>query len=164
MRLARAVSDMARHPVGFLRTRWNWKAALLSALMRGAIFFGAALDSGPAAAVRALIVDATFRVPLAGACAAVIQQVRWAEPRWGAIAVAVLAVPAVAHAIEIGMHSIARTPLLWRGVAASVGVSIISSAVELSLMRHDIMIVGPGAGTLAGDLRRLLRLGRAGER
>jgi hypothetical protein len=157
-----ALSGMVRHPARFLATRWNWKAALLSAAMRGSLFFGATLDFGVAAAARALAVDAAFRVPLAGTCAAVIQEVRAAQPRWAAAAVAVVGVPAGAHAVEIAAHSIGGTPFFWRGVALSVALSAVSSAVELSLMRHDILLVGPGAGSLAGDLRRLIRLAVAG--
>src|SRR5262249_9238223 len=64
-----AVCQMLRHPIHFLATRWNWKAAVLSTLMRGGIFFGTALESGLAPAARALVVDAAFRVPMAGTCA-----------------------------------------------------------------------------------------------
>jgi hypothetical protein len=157
-----AVGQMVRHPVHFLAARWNWKAALLSALMRGGIFFGTALDSGLAPAARALVVDATFRVPMAGACAAVVQELRWAEPRWAAVGIAVLAVPAASHAIEIVVHYAAATPLLWRGVTASIGLSVVSSAIELALMRAGVMLVGPGAGSLLGDLRRVMHLERRG--
>jgi hypothetical protein len=160
--IARILGGIVRHPMRFLATRWNWKAAALSALMRGAIFFGATLNLGLATASRALVVDAAFRIPLAGACAAVIQEVRWAEPRWSGVATAVLAVPMAAHAIEIAAHSIAGTPLLWRGVTVSVGLSILSSTVELFVMRHDVLLVGPGAGSVASDVRRLLRLARSG--
>ncbi len=158
MTVRETAAAIVRHPARFLRARWNWKAALLSGVMRGAIFFGAALDFGLPAAARALMVDAAFRVPVAGACAAVIQEVRWAEPRWAAIAVAVVGVPAGAHAIEIAAHSMAGTPVWWRAVAVSCGLSVVSSAVEWLLMRHGVLLVGPGSGSLGGDLRRLFRL------
>jgi hypothetical protein len=137
-----ALAGLIRHPLHFLRTRWNWKAALLSAAVRGSLFFGTTIDLGLAVALRSLMVDATFRIPLAGTCAAVIQEVRWAEPRWAMIVVAVIGVPIAAHAIEISAHAIAGTPLLWHGVAASVSLSAVSSAAELVLMRHGVLLVG----------------------
>jgi hypothetical protein len=146
---------IGRHPLRFVFWRWNWKAGLLSAVMRGTIFFFTTLGSGLAVAVRTLLVDATFRIPLAGVCAAVIQEVRCATPGWAALAVALIGVPLVAHAIEITVHSFAGTPWLWRGVAGSIGLSIVSSAVELLLMRHQILLVGPEGGSLGSDLRRL---------
>jgi hypothetical protein len=150
--------SIVRHPLRFAFGRWNWKAGLLSAVMRGTIFFLTTLGSGLAVAVRTLLVDATFRIPLAGVCAAVIQEVRSATPVWAALVVALIGVPLVAHAIEIAVHSFAGTPWLWRGVAGSIVLSIVSSAVELLLMRHQILLVGPEGGSLAGDVRRLLQL------
>ena len=149
---------IARHPWRFVLSRWNWKAALVSVVMRGTIFFLTALGGGLAIAVRTLMVDATFRVPLSGVCAAVIQEVRWAQPAWGALAVALVGVPLAAHAIEIAVHSFARTPWLWRGVAASVSLSIVSSAVEWFLMRRQILLVGPEGTSLGSELRRLLQM------
>jgi hypothetical protein len=159
--VAHVIGEIVRHPVRFLRARWNWKAATLSAIMRGAIFFGATLNLGLATASWTLLVDAAFRIPMAGACAAVVQDVRWAEPRWGGVATAVVVVPVASHAIEITAHSIARTPMLWRGVGASIGLSVLSSAIELFLMRRDVMLVGPGSGSVATDLKRLYHLTRS---
>lgn len=150
--------EIGRHPLRFVLSRWNWKAGLLSGLMRGTVFFFTALGSGLAVAVRTLLVDATFRVPLAGACAAVIQDVRFATPVWAALFVALIGIPLMAHAIEIAVHTFAGTPWLWRGVAGSAVLSIVSSAVELLLMRHQILLVGPEGGSLSSDLRRVLHL------
>ena len=147
-----------RHPIRFALSRWNWKAATLSAVMRGTIFFIATLGGGLATATRTLVIDAAFRIPLAGLCAAVIQEVRWAQPVWLALTVALVGVPIGAHTIEIGVHWMANTPWLWRGVAASVVLSIVSSAVEFLLMRRPILLVGPEGASLASDLRRLLRI------
>jgi len=156
--VAAVVREIGRHPLRFLEHQWNWKAALVSTLLRGTIFFASTMSISVAAAARALAVDAAFRAPLAGTCAGLVQAVRRAEPKPIATAVAVVGVPALAHGIEVAIHAAAATPLLWRAVAGSVVLSIVSSAVELFLMRRDVMIVGPGAGSLASDLRRLSRI------
>ena len=160
MTVGDAFGRIARHPGRFLATQWNWKAALLSAIMRGAIFFTSTLSVGTAAAGRALIVDAAFRVPMAGVCAALVQALRWAEPRWLGATIMLLGIPVASHTVEIAVHAAAATPLLSRAVTRSIALSMASSAVELVLMRRDVMIVGPGAGSLWYDLRRVLRLGR----
>jgi hypothetical protein len=149
---------IARHPLRFVLSRWNWKAGMVSAVMRGTLFFLTALGGGLAIATRALVVDAAFRVPLSGVCAAVIQEVRWAQPTWGALAVAFVGIPVTAHSVEFAVHRLARTPWLWRGIGASVALSIVSSAVELLLMRHQILLVGPEGAPLGTDLRRLLHI------
>lgn len=162
MTVGDVLCDIARHPMRFLVRRWNWKAGLLSALLRGAVFFTTTLSVGVAEATRALMVDASFRVPMAGICAALVQALRRAEPSWLASLLVVAAVPALSHAAEISIHTVAATPQLWRGVGASVALSVASSAVELVLMRHDVMIVGPGSASLASDLRRILHFRRTG--
>ena len=158
MSVAGVLATIARHPIRFVSSRWNWKAAALSAAMRGTIFFVATLGGGLTTAARTLLVDLTFRIPLAGVCAGVIQEVRFARPAWAALAVALVAVPVTAHAVEIAVHSIAMTPWMWRGVAASIALSIVSSAVELFLMRRQILLVGPDGAPLGADVRRLLRI------
>jgi hypothetical protein len=160
VRVGGALARIARHPVHFLATRWHWKAALLSALLRGALFFGSTLSAGLSLAAQALLVDAAFRVPVAGLCAAVVQELRWAEPRRVAEGIVILGIPAASHAIELAVHRAAATPMLWRGIGASMVLSVVSSAVEFVLMRHNVMLVGPGAGSLASDLRRLVRIAR----
>jgi hypothetical protein len=152
------LGSIARHPVRFVLTRWNWKAALVSAVMRGTIFFLTALGGGLAIAVRTLLVDVAFRVPLSGVCAAVIQEIRWAQPAWAVVVVALVAVPITAHAVEIAVHWFARTPWLWHGVAGSMALSIASSVVELCLMRHHILLVGAEGASLGSDVRRLLQI------
>ena len=149
---------IARHPLRFVLSRWNWKAGLVSATMRGTIFFLTALGGGLAIAARTLLVDAAFRVPLSGACAAVIQEIRWARPAWAALTVALVAVPIASHAIEIAVHWFARTPWLWHGVSISAVLSIVSSAAEFLLMRRQIFLVGPEGASLATDVRRLLHI------
>jgi hypothetical protein len=156
--VSHVLASIARHPLRFVSSRWNWKAGLVSAAMRGTIFFAATLSGGLATAARTLLVDVCFRIPLSGLCAAVIQEVRHAEPAWAAATVALVAVPLAAHAIEIGVHSIAQTPGLWRGVGGSIALSIGSSAVEWFLMRHQILLVGPEGRSLGSDIRRVLQM------
>ena len=150
--------NLARHPVQCLVHRWNWKAAALSALLRGGIFFTSNLAAGPGAAVRALIVDVMFRVPLAGAFAAAAQAFTRAEPPWAASLAVVVLLPALAHVVEVLIHWTAGTPELGTSVLASIALSLFSAAFNLFAMRRGALIVGGPAGAFREDLRRLPRL------
>src|SRR5258707_6384231 len=54
-------SGILRHPVHKLIRRWNWKAALLSSLLRATIFFFTNLIAGWHAALGAMLAEMTFR-------------------------------------------------------------------------------------------------------
>jgi len=152
------LAEIVRHPVRQLVLRWNWKAALLSAAIRGVVFFSANLQAGGGVAAHVLLVDASYRIPLAGGCAAVVQAMRSARPLWAALLVVLVGVPVFSHSIEFIVHRAAGTPALGTSIEYSVGLSVASSAFELFVMRHGLLIVGPGAGSLADDLRSLPRL------
>ena len=154
MTVGAVLAGLAAHPRQNLIDRWNWKSALLSAGLRGAIFFSANLTVSLDAAVRAMAVDATFRIPMVGVYAAVIQAFADAEPPWLAACVVTVAVPAVAHGVEFTVHAIARTPALAVSVAASVAFSILSSAFNLFAMRHGALRVGPRSSSFRSDVRR----------
>src|SRR5262245_37215562 len=49
-----------RAPARHLLWRWNWKAALLSACVRGMLFFLTTLKAGFMAAIDALLIEAAF--------------------------------------------------------------------------------------------------------
>jgi hypothetical protein len=142
---------------GSLVARWNWKAAVLSAAIRGTIFFTTNLGLGLDAARRAVVVDLLFRVPLAGWYAAVIQAAVDATHAWQTWAV-VLLVPIAAHAIEFGVHHSAGTPALHVSLAVSAAFSVVSSTFEWFAMRRGALTVGAGAASLGTDVRRLPRL------
>jgi hypothetical protein len=155
MTVGQVVTSLRTHPWRLIILRWNWKAAILSVALRGAIFFGANLPLGVHAAIRALIVDASFRLPLVGAYAAIVQAFAGAEPPWAATAVVTAALPAFSHAVEFTAHRLAGTTLLHASVALSVALSIVSSAFSLFAMRRGAFVVGTGGSSLVDDMRRL---------
>jgi hypothetical protein len=159
-----ALAETAAHPVRCLVRRWNWKAAVLSAAIRGSIFFWANLQAGSNAALRALLVDSLFRIPLVGIYGALTQALRSAEPGWAAVAAVAAGIPAVAHATEFTVHYIAGTPIIAEGLVISIVFSAVSSGFELLAMRHGLLVVGPGANSLWTDMRRVPRLLSGSER
>jgi hypothetical protein len=123
--------------------------------MRGAIFFFTNLAVSRQAAVDALLVDLSFRLPLVGLVGALTQAFRTAEPAWAATLAAMVLVPAFAHSIEFEVHWAAGTAALGTSIAASVGFSVLSTVFNLFAMRRGVLVVGEGTGSLAQDLRRL---------
>ena len=156
MTVARAVHALSRHPQRYIVARWNWKSAVLSAGVRGAIFFATNLTFGVEAAIRALSVDAVFRFPLVGVYTAVTQAFRTAEPVWAASVTVLVLVPAVAHSIEFVIHWMAGTPAVRLSVLVSIAFSEVSTLFNLFAMRRGVLLVGEDdAGSFGRDLARL---------
>ena len=63
--LAGVMLDVLRHPYQRLVRGWNWKSALLSSVVRGAIFFGVNLAAGWSAAGAAFLTEFVFRATTA---------------------------------------------------------------------------------------------------
>ena len=82
--------SLVRSPYHHLIERWNWKSALTSAIVRGAIFFGANLSVGMRAAVGAMVADWSFRALFCGVTGSVTQSLREAEPAWAATLTAIV--------------------------------------------------------------------------
>ena len=155
MTVAAVLRDVFTHPWRHLVRRWNWKSAALSASLRGGIFFWAALTAGPSAAIRAVAVDTAFRVPMVGFHGAVTQGIAEAKPRWAAIAVVAVVVPAFSHAVEFAAHSAAGTVGRRAGIEVSILVSLLSGVFQLFAVRHGALRVGPTGAGFFDDLRRL---------
>ena len=147
--------DLARHPVRQLVHQWNWKNAAFTALVRGAGFFATNLVAGVPAAVRALAVDALFRVPLSGIYAAITQALRSAQPRWAVLVVIGVAVPTFGHSVEFLVHWLSETPELRISILASVTFSAASTLFNLFSMERGVFLVGAAARPFREDLTRL---------
>src|SRR5262245_23393672 len=81
---------LLRDPLSTLFKRWNWKSALLSSLLRSAIFFFANLSAGLPAALAATETELFFRAISSGFYGALTESFCEARPPWAAtLAVAV---------------------------------------------------------------------------
>ena len=149
------VRHLAAHPVERLIRRWNWKAALLSAVLRGAIFFTTTMPEGLRVAGAALARDMVFRVPLGGLYGAIGQAFREAHPPWASYLVVMVIVPAIAHVAEFLVHWVGGTPRLGTAITASIAFSAFSALFNLFLMRRGALLVGGAGDGLGTDLRRL---------
>ena len=147
--------DLLLHPFYYLVTRWNWKSAVTSALVRGAIFFTVNLRAGMRAAVGALLAEFVYRTLLSGSVGSLTQAFRRCEPPCAAALAAMVALPLFSHAVEFTVHYLRGTPALKAGVLTSISFTVISTLFNLYAMRRGVMVVGPGAHSLAQDFKRM---------
>jgi len=154
----RTVGDVFRllrcHPWWLLR-QWNWKAALLSSATRGGLFFAANLGAGLEAAGAALLTEFALRAVTSGFYGATTQAFRTARPVWAATLTVSVLLPLMTHAVEFVVHYLRGTPALAVSIAVSAAFTVVSTQFNLYAMRHDVLIVGHGSGSLGSDMLRL---------
>ena len=114
-----ALADLLLNPKQRLLRLWNWKAALLSACVRGTAFFCVNIGAGIGAAIGAMCLEAAFYATVAGFFGAMIQAFRRVRPVWVAAMTVMLIMPAVDHTIEYALHYANGTKKLAASVAAS---------------------------------------------
>jgi hypothetical protein len=139
-----------------VRRWWNWKSAVISAAMRGPIFFFATLSLGLRAAAIALLLDASFRTVLAGFMGALTQAVRYIQPTWIPALIVVVGMPVVNHTIEYFVHR--HNMKLGLAMGISIGFSMISGAFELFAMRRGTLVVTEHSQSLGHDILRFPKL------
>jgi hypothetical protein len=137
---------------------WNWKSALLSVILRGPIFFIAAVNRGWRVAIAALFTESLFCVLSAGFYGAIVQILKDAEPQWLTGVFLTVAVPITFQVLEYLLHWFRGTPHLRIAGIVSFVVSAVSALFNWYAMRRGTLLVGSEGGGFAGDLRRLPRL------
>ncbi len=158
----RTLSELARglahHPWEMLGRRWNYKSAVLSAVIRATLFFAANLGAGADAATSAALTEVVLRLATSGFYGALTQSFRHVEPKVVGTLGAMILLPAVAHSLELAVHWLRGTPALTTSIAVSVGFTVVSTAFNLFAMRHGVLIVGAGKRTVREDLAAMPRL------
>jgi len=149
---------LCRHPGALVLSRWNYKAAVTSAVSRAGLFFTMNLSAGWSSALLALVVEFAYRFAMSGFYGALTQAFRRAHPPGAATAAAMVVVPGISHTLELLLHLGAGTPELGRSIVASVTMSMLTTSLNVWLMRRGVMVVGPGARPLLDDLRRIPQL------
>jgi len=145
---------IVRHPWRVFVIQWNWKAALLSAGIRGLLFCAVVVPHAPGA-IRGAWIEIAFRIVLGGCWGSALQALRRARPVWLAGLLVALVLPAGAHLVEFGLLKLGRASGIRSGMMVSVAFSAASLLVNFALMRRGLLITGEGAGSLAADFRRL---------
>ncbi len=167
-----SVADVFRsllsHPGQIIR-RWNWKAALLGALLRASFYVTVykATKENWSAALIAAAVEFAFRFLTSGASGALVQSFRRATPAWLATLIITISLPTISHTIEYFTHyaqenyftaTVSASANNSRQIAFAISVlfSVVSAMFNIFIMRHGVLLVGAGAETksLWSDIKR----------
>lgn len=138
---------LVQHPMDTMVYRWNWKAAVLSALLRSPIFFTAYLlqKQGLWIAFGAMLAQFVFRSLFGGVNGAIIQAFRKVEPAWHAVLTIPMVLAAFSHLVEFVVQttydSLTGTHGKAKAIAVSVLISIISAVFNLFAMRRGALLV-----------------------
>jgi hypothetical protein len=147
---------VVRHPVEMLVWRWNWKAALMSGLMRSLIYLFTHLKEGWRAALGAMSVEFVFRVIVSGASGSLVQSFHRATPVWLATLCVMIMLPAFSHMIEFTLHTLNGDANKGKAIIISISFSIISAIFNLFAMRRNALLVKDDrAESLWKDLSRM---------
>ena len=156
--IGEALLNLCLHPVENLWRRWNWKSAVLSAVLRGGIFFVASLGAGLSAALGAMSIESTFYITVAGFYGAILQSFRRAQPVWLATLTTMVLIPAINHTMEFALHWAGGTKNLKAGIISSICLSMLSVIFNLFAMRRGVLIVGAERQSLLTDFRQMPRI------
>lgn len=150
-------SALSHDSTGWLRD-WNWKSALTSAAMRATLFFGVNLTVSVAAATAAMTTEFALRILTAGFYGTATDRLSKLRPTWRANLYACLLVPVVSYAADVGVHWWRGTAALWTSMAAAGALSVVSTLVNMRLMRDDILTVNARSQSLGADVVAIGRL------
>lgn len=149
---------LLRQPRQAWLRRWNWKTALLSACVRGTLFFGATWQAGLRAALGAFLLEAAFYASVAGFYGALLEAFRQARPVWIATLTMMVVLPTLNHTFEFLLHWLSGTARLQTALTASILFSLASACFNLFAMRRGVLLVGSERRSLLSDLRMLPRV------
>ena len=152
-------SSLVQHPAQII-TRWNWKSAMLGAVLRASFYFtiyNASKESW-LVTMTAVLVEFAFRFFTSGISGALVQSFRRARPIWLATLIVSISLPVFSHAVEFITHygqekyfntvfAASENNARQKAFYVSVLFSILSALFNLFMMRHGVLLVGAGQET-----------------
>lgn len=161
--------SLFHHPAQII-TRWNWKSALLGAIMRASFYLAVYKASRESwlVTLTAVLVELSFRFFTSGISGALVQSFRRARPAWLAMAIVSIFLPLFSHTVEFVTHYVQEVYFAnifppsvnssrQKAFAVSVLVSVLSALFNIFMMRNGVLLVGAGEETksLWGDFKRI---------
>lgn len=160
--LRTVAKKLLSHPVNEVLLRWNWKSAILSALLRSPIFFAAYLaqKQGLWIATGAMLVQFAFRTFFGGVNGAILQSFSKVTPAWHAVITVPIFLAAISHLLEFVIQSAFDSVTGSQGkggaVLFSASVSVLSAVFNLFAMRRGVLLVrDESSQSLWRDLKQM---------
>lgn len=153
---------LVRHPLEMLVLRWNWKAAVLSALLRAPIFFITYVfkKDGLKLAIGAAIAQSIFRFIFGGVNGAIIQSFSKVEPAWHAVLTVPLVLATFSHVVEYIVQTMYDNQTGVNGKGKAITLSIIISAISavfnlFAMRRGALLVKDESEQSIWRDLKRM---------
>jgi hypothetical protein len=153
--VAEALGGILRNPLRALATGFNWKTAVLSAILRALMFFFTNLRSGHALALRATLVEACYATCASGVFGMVTERIRSARPAWLTGLMVWFALPASLLTLQFFVHRFFGTPQLKASMIGSFCFAALGTGFNWFAMRRGAMMVGAERRSFAADLKAL---------
>lgn len=149
VRLSDVLRTVARDP-RLLLCEWNCKAAAISALLRGIMFFLLNIRAGHTHAVRAMLVELAYGAAAAGFAGSLTQRLRYAVPLRRTALVVLLLLPLLLMLGQAAVHEAMRTPRLLSGLMLSFVFASLASGFNWWAMRQGFSLT---SSSVLADLR-----------
>ena len=161
--------SLGQHPLQIL-ARWNWKSALLGAILRASFYFTVYKASKESWLVTftAVLLELAFRFLTSGISGSLVQSFRRATPVWLATLIVTISLPIFSHTVEFITHysqerffsnvfPASENNARQKAFAISVLFSVLSALFNLFVMRHGVLLVGAGEETKSfwSDMKRI---------
>ena len=161
--------SLGQHPWQIL-ARWNWKSALLGAILRASFYFTVYKASKESwlVTLTAVLIELAFRFLTSGISGSLVQSFRRATPTWLATAIVTVSLPIFSHTVEFVTHysqenffsnvfPASENNARQKAFAISVLFSVLSALFNLFVMRHGVLLVGAGEETKSfwSDMKRI---------
>lgn len=154
--------DLIRHPIKAIVLRWNWKAAVLSALLRAPIFFFTYIfkKDGLKLALGAAIAQSIFRFIFGGVNGSIIQSFSRVEPAWHAVLTVPIVLAIFSHIVEYFVQTLYDNQTGVNGKSNAILVSIIVSAISaifnlFAMRRGALLVKDESQQSIWRDLKRM---------
>ncbi|MGH9916583.1 MAG: hypothetical protein ACRD63_14995, partial [Pyrinomonadaceae bacterium] len=145
------ISGLVTDPINNLITKWNWKVAIISSILRASLFFLVNMKVGLRLALGAMTVEFIFNGMTAGFYGSLTEQFRHVRPVKIAVLM-VLTIPIFHHSMELLIHHLWGTQRLSASILASISLSIVNSVFSLYAMHRGAFITGDNRRSLQHDL------------
>lgn len=140
------------------RCAWNWKCALMSAVVRSLVY-GLAMMRGVKGQGWAVIgVEMLYVTLTAGLYAGLQQKALTIRRRWLGDVCVVLLVPGLSQVLDWAAHRALGAPAPHRALTSAAVFTLISALFHLHVMRHGTFLTGEREASMAEDFRRMPRL------
>ena len=161
--------SLGQHPLQII-ARWNWKSALLGAVLRASFYFTVYKASKESwiVTLTAVLLELAFRFLTSGISGSLVQSFRRATPIWLATTIVTISLPIFSHTVEFITHysqenffsnvfAASENNARQKAFAISVLFSVLSALFNLFVMLHGVLLVGAGEETKSfwSDMKRI---------